>query len=759
MRIFLIIFSFLLISSSFIYSQEKKVKVDGVNYIVDIEKGTASVGKNYRERLFKHYSWVGILEGDIVLASNITYKKKDYPVTSIGANAFMSCDKLNSITIPCSISKIKYSSFTNITNLKQIVVTPDNPYFLSKNGILFSKDMSRIYRFPSGRNETSYIIPPEVVSIEANAFSFCINLKNIQISENVKYIKSEAFEYCDFKTIIIPNSVIEIEDKVFYWCTDLTSIKLPFNVSKVGSKAFYYCNNLNSVTYQNKNLVFSSDAFEDCKKLNSNKIIYEVPKSLFLELAHKGNTEYQYQLAICYLTEDDFPKDFKVAKEWFMKASEKGHTLSQKSLGDIYFNGIGVEKNYQEAVKWYSLAAKGGNASAQSILGDCYFRGIGVKQDFPTSINYYKLAANQGDNNAENALGHCYYFGNGGVKKDYIDAVMWYSLSANKGNAEAAYYLACCYNEGQGIEKNNSEALKWIEKAVEGGIEKSQAMYCILAYEDAVNSMNSKYYSSAISRFTSLLKYDKDNIDAYINRGYCYLNQQAKDYKSAENDFKKALELNSNNETAKNNLQVVTEYYQRIKDAKELCEIGYQCSKRGDYTRAVANCTKSISLDNTNPYPYYLIGYCYNVYGQYPDAINFFNQALSVDPNYTKAINARKSAKAMMIINAINQVSSAVSNSLNSAYNSSLNYSNSSSYKSSSNSSSSATSQRTSSLQLKRKTCNSCKGTGRVESSVATYGSTESKWCDYCKRSVPASHCCQCKVCPACGGKGYTESY
>ena len=368
-------------------------------------------------------------------------------------------------------------------------------------------------------------------------------------------------------------------------------------------------------------------------------------------------------------------------------------------------------------------------------------------------------AANQGDNNAEKILGHCYYTGEGGMNKDYKEAVKWYSLSADKGNAEAAYYLAICYSEGQGIDKNNNEALKWIEKAVEGGIEKSQGLYCILAYDDAVNSMNSKYYSSAISRFTSLLKYDKDNIDTYINRGYCYLNQQVKDYSSAENDFKKALELNSNNETAKNNLQVVTEYYQRIKDAKDLCDIGYQCCTRGDYTNAVANCTKSISLDNTKPYPYYLIGYCYDVCEQYPDAINFFNQALSVDPNYTTAINARKRAKTMMVLNAISQVTSAVSNTLNSAYSSSVNYGSSSSYSTSSKSSSSVSS----SVNTQRK-CTWCNGTGKCD---FCNSSGQSKTClSYsfgvkCTDSWCIEHNHRCKqcggthVCSNCKGKGY----
>lgn len=61
--------------------------------------------------------------------------------------------------------------------------------------------------------------------------------------------------------------------------------------------------------------------------------------------------------------------------------------------------------------------------------------------------------------------------------------------------------------------------------------------------------------------------------------------------------------------------------------------------------------------------------------------------------------------------------------------------------------------------QLKRRSCSSCDGTGYVVGSVAAYGSLQEKWCNNCNGWVSATHCCRCKVCPSCGGKGYTESY
>lgn len=612
--------------------------------------------------------------------------------------------------------------------------------------------MTRIYRYPKGRDETSYIIPQSVVSIEADAFSGCSKLKNITISNGVKYIKSEAFEYCDFESITIPDNVIEIGDKAFYWCWYVTSIKLPISVSKMGNEAFKYCNNLNSVIYQNKDLLLPSSTFENCDKLHHN-IVYEVPKSLFLELAQKGNPEYQYKLAMCYLDGTGFPKDIKASVNWLTTASNNGHILSKVTLGDIYYSGTEVSKNYTEAIKWYLSAAKSGNSRSQRVLGDCYFQGVGVKQNYSTAYAYYKQAADQENYKAQEALGSFYYHGYGGVAIDYKEAIKWYTLSANQGNAEAAYYLAICSNEGKGTDKDDSKALMWIEKAVESGVVKGQGLYCVLTYNDAVNSMNTKSYSSAISKFTSLLKYDNTNIDAYLNRGYCYLNLQNKNYLKAEKDFKKVLELDQTNQAAINNLQIVVEHNNQVEEANNLCQLAYQSFNTKDYANAVAYCAKSISLDNTKPYPYYLIGYCYYNCELYADAINYFNQALTVDPDYTDARKAIKSARTLGILNAISQLATSVSNNLNNAYSNSINYSHSSGYGSSTSSGSTYIKP---SVGKQTQVCSFCHGTGKnpAKEHPAQFGLDpvyRETACEICGSHENHYH----KPCPGCNGKGY----
>lgn len=100
--------------------------------------------------------------------------------------------------------------------------------------------------------------------------------------------------------------------------------------------------------------------------------------------------------------------------------------------------------------------------------------------------------------------------------------------------------------------------------------------------------------------------------------------------------------------------------YSQDNKANELCHIVYKYCIQKDYINAVASCIESINFDN-KPYPYYLIGSCYSDCQAYNEAIAYFDQALAVDPNYTNATNARKSARQLLVLNAISQTVNVIS--------------------------------------------------------------------------------------------------
>jgi Sel1 repeat len=77
--------------------------------------------------------------------------------------------------------------------------------------------------------------------------------------------------------------------------------------------------------------------------------------------------------------------------------------------------------------------------------------------------------------NAQCLLGNCYKDGCG-VEKNETEAVKWFSMAAEQGQPHAEFSLGVAYFFGRGIQKNFSGALQWLHKAAEHGDDDAQFM-------------------------------------------------------------------------------------------------------------------------------------------------------------------------------------------------------------------------------------------------------------------------------------------
>ena len=168
-----------------------------------------------------------------------------------GRGVFSDCESLESVTIPSTLEDFSEDSqFYNCPNFKTIIVSENSDIFSSDDGILFSKDKSKIVLYPEGREATEYQIPNSVRTISYHAFLGCKNLQNVEIPDSVKEIRQSAFFECTgIKNVVIPDGVERIENRAFYECSSLESITIPASMTSVGRYAFSYCDALKDVYY------------------------------------------------------------------------------------------------------------------------------------------------------------------------------------------------------------------------------------------------------------------------------------------------------------------------------------------------------------------------------------------------------------------------------------------------------------------------------------------------------------------------------
>lgn len=197
---------------------------------------------------------------------------------SIGNVAFRNCLSLTSITIPKTVTNIGNEAFTHCTSLTNTHVATENEDYASVDGVLFTKDMKTIISYPAGNKSTSYTIPNSVTKIEWGTFSDNANLINVTIPNSVTDISLYAFRACTGLTsIVIPDGVTEISVGIFDRCTGLTSITIPSSISRIRYGAFAGCTSLKSITIPSS-VISVEQAFGYCDSLTK---IYVDPSNLY----------------------------------------------------------------------------------------------------------------------------------------------------------------------------------------------------------------------------------------------------------------------------------------------------------------------------------------------------------------------------------------------------------------------------------------------------------------------------------------------
>lgn len=74
----------------------------------------------------------------------------------IDDGAFSHCESLQSIHIPKGVRYIGVQPFFGCSSLQSITVAEENEYFVSKDGVLYNKDMTTLIAYPEGKAAASF---------------------------------------------------------------------------------------------------------------------------------------------------------------------------------------------------------------------------------------------------------------------------------------------------------------------------------------------------------------------------------------------------------------------------------------------------------------------------------------------------------------------------------------------------------------------------------------------------------------------------
>ena len=265
----------------------------------------------------------------------------------IGSNAFYNCESLTSITISSNLVSVASDAFVGCKSLYVVRNNSDilfeigstndgrvalNSKILIQNGeVSYSNDgyeymltegdflfrykenvyeliaycgtsttvtlplsiNGSVYNIYEMRGAVNVIVPTGITSISAHAFSDCIELRTIKLSDGVISIGESAFDGCinledielpdsitslgryvfrsceSFESIKLPNGITEISSDAFSACYGLVSVEIPSGVKRIGAYAFRYCFKLKTIEIPDGVLTIGNYAFSSCKMLTS----------------------------------------------------------------------------------------------------------------------------------------------------------------------------------------------------------------------------------------------------------------------------------------------------------------------------------------------------------------------------------------------------------------------------------------------------------------------------------------------------------
>ncbi len=241
-------------------------------------------------------------------------------VTELSAQAFSSMPACKKITLPSSLESIDENNpFLYCEKLEEIAVDGECEGYTVSDGVLFSKDMTRLICYPQKKSGKSYTVPDGVLTIGIAALyateleeiklpdsvdtllrhslSYNSNLKSIDMSGTaVSTIGIMAFADCtSLSEVIFSEDIYSIEMGAFMNCGRLLTVDLPDGLYNVGQAAFMGTSMLKvRIPSSVQSIGYSAFGYDADEKAVSGFLIVGAANSAAQKYCTDSDEEYDY---------------------------------------------------------------------------------------------------------------------------------------------------------------------------------------------------------------------------------------------------------------------------------------------------------------------------------------------------------------------------------------------------------------------------------------------------------------------------------
>lgn len=184
-------------------------------------------------------------------------------VKSIGGNAFVNCDSLKKVIYNNESTAIASNGF-NCKNWTEIEINDDSKTFKVIDNVLYSYDLSKIIKVPTGYKGNFEMID-SVENIGNWSFFGCTKLRKVKFGSNIKNIDAGSFWSCtSLEEVENLDKVKKIPIDAFHNCQKLNNVIINEDVNYIGGNAFVECWALKTVIINSPVIVKNITSANSC---------------------------------------------------------------------------------------------------------------------------------------------------------------------------------------------------------------------------------------------------------------------------------------------------------------------------------------------------------------------------------------------------------------------------------------------------------------------------------------------------------------
>ena len=182
-------------------------------------------------------------------------------VTHIEGGIFIGSQVLSTVNIGTGLTTLGSQAFAWIETMTAINVDAGNASFASIDGVLYNKNISKLWAYPAAKAGTSYTSPSTVTATDFTVFGAASNLLTVDLSSVTTLMGQEFMDSTSIREVTLGNSLTRIRAQLFQSASGLKKIYLGTGLTTIDDYVFSSNNRLYCIIYSGSNSTIQNFAY------------------------------------------------------------------------------------------------------------------------------------------------------------------------------------------------------------------------------------------------------------------------------------------------------------------------------------------------------------------------------------------------------------------------------------------------------------------------------------------------------------------